>query len=101
MSRRDADGAGVACPLAGDRFQCPGIGFNYVRRQLVEVDTRLREALLAQPVGARASSSSTRRCRWGASWSIATGLPTSGCARRRTGTVELRVIVDGDAGAAR
>jgi hypothetical protein len=51
VSRRGPGGARVDCQPAADRIQCPDIGFNFVRRQIVEVDTRLRLALLAQPVG--------------------------------------------------
>src|SRR5439155_528585 len=48
---RQRPGAPLPCPWQGDRFQCPQIGFNFVKRQTVEVDTALREGLLAQPVG--------------------------------------------------
>jgi hypothetical protein len=35
------------CPWQGDRFTCPGGGF--LHRELVEVDTRIRAALMAPP----------------------------------------------------
>ena len=50
VSRRDAGGAVAPCRNVGDRIQCPDLTYNFVRRQIVEVDTKLREALLAQPV---------------------------------------------------
>jgi len=39
----------LPCPWQGDRFGCPRGGT--VRRELVEVDTRIRGALLAPPPG--------------------------------------------------
>lgn len=43
--RTSPEGAPLACAWQGDRFACPRGGT--VRRELVEVDTRIREALLA------------------------------------------------------
>ena len=75
VSRRGRGGAGVDCPLAGDRIQCPGIGFNFVRRQIVEVDTTpARGAAGASRCRRRRSSSSTRPCGSGAALVVATGL---------------------------
>jgi hypothetical protein len=42
------------CPWVGDRFVCPG-GSTTVHRELVEVDTRIRRALLAPPPSAAGS----------------------------------------------
>ena len=44
-----AERVSLPCPWQGDRFACPRGGT--VRRELVEVDTRIREALLAPPPG--------------------------------------------------
>jgi hypothetical protein len=41
-------GGAAPCPWLGDRFACPG-GGPTVHRELVEVDTRIRRALLAPP----------------------------------------------------
>jgi hypothetical protein len=95
VSRRGADGAGVECPLAGDRMQCPGIGFNFVRRQIVEVDTRLREALMAQPVPQAAVVIEYPAARLGRSLVLATGLSNVWMRKEARGTVDLHVFVDG------
>ena len=99
MSRRGAGGAVVDCPLAGDRIQCPDIGFNYVRRQIVEVDTRLRLALLAQPVGQATVVIEYPAARLGRSLVVATGLHNAWMRKEAAGTVDLRVVVDGAADA--
>ena len=83
------------CPPAGDRMQCPGIGFNFVRRQIVEVDTRLREALLAQPVPQAAVVIEYPAARLGRSLVVATGLSNVWMRKEAHGTVDLRVFVDG------
>jgi len=49
LKERGADGTILDCPLVGDRGLCSDAGRNSVRRQLVEVDTRVRMALLARP----------------------------------------------------
>jgi hypothetical protein len=95
LSRRGAGGAVVDCPLAGDRLQCPDIGFNFVRRQLVEVDTRVRMALLAQPVGQATVVITYPAARLGRSLAVATGLHNVWMRKEAAGTVDLRVVVDG------
>ena len=44
-----AERVSLPCPWQGDRFACPRGGT--VHRELVEVDTRIREALLAPAIG--------------------------------------------------
>ena len=95
VSRRGADGGSIDCPLAGDRLQCPGIGFNFVRRQIVEVDTRLRAALLAQPVPQATVVVEYPTARLGRSLVVATGLSNVWMRKEARGTVDLRVFVDG------
>ena len=101
VSRRTAGGGSVAsaasvnCPLAGDRFQCPDIGYNYVRRQIVEVDTRLRLALLAQPVAQATVVIEYPAVRLGRSLVVATGLSNVWMRKEAQGPVDLRVVVDG------
>jgi len=98
VSRR-GPGAGtvVACPLSGDRMQCPDIGYNFVRRQIVEVDTRLRVALFAQPVGGAAVVIEYPAVRLGRRLAVATGLADVWRRKEAHGTVDLRVVVDGAA----
>lgn len=95
VSRRAPGGASVDCPLAGDRFQCPDFAFNYVRRQIVEVDTRLRMALLAQPVAQAAVVVEYPAARLGRSLVVATGLSNVWMRKEAQGPVDLRVVVDG------
>ena len=88
-------GAPVACPLQGDRFQCPQIGFNYVRRQIVEVDTTLRQALLAQPVGGAKVVVEFPAVRLGREIAVATGLSNVWMRKAASGPVDLAVAIDG------
>ena len=93
VSRRGAGGApSVDCPLAGDRMQCSD---SAVRRQIVEVDTRLRLALLTQPVARAAVVIEYPAVRLGRSLVVATGLHNVWMRKEAQGTVDLRVVVDG------
>ena len=97
VSRRGAGGGGVVvdCPFAGDRIQCPDVNFNFVRRQIVEVDNRLRLALLAQPVGQATVVIEYPTARLGRSLVVATGLHNTWMRKEAAGKVDLRVVVDG------
>jgi hypothetical protein len=95
VTRRGANGAAVDCAPAGDRIQCPDVSYNFVRRQIVEVDTRLRLALLAQPVGGASVAIDYPAARLGRSLVVATGLSNVWMRKEARGTVELRVFVDG------
>jgi hypothetical protein len=93
VSRRGEGGApSVDCPLAGDRMQCPD---SAVHRQIVEVDTRLRLALLTQPVARAAVVIEYPAVRLGRSLVVATGLHNVWMRKEAQGTVDLRVVVDG------
>jgi hypothetical protein len=93
VSRRGTGGApSVDCPRAGDRMQCPD---SAVRRQIVEVDTRLRLALLTQPVARAAVVLEYPAVRLGRSLVVATGLHNVWMRKEAQGTVDLRVVVDG------
>jgi hypothetical protein len=94
VSRREAART-VACRNVGDRIQCPDLSFNYVHRQIVEVDTTLREALLAQPVGGAAVVIDYPAVRLGRVLVVATGLHDVWMRKAARGTVEMRVIVGG------
>jgi len=95
VSRVDASGAALPCPWQGDRFQCPLIGFNYVRRQLVEVDTHLRWAFLAQPVDHARTVVEYPAVVLGREIAIATGLSNVWMRKAAKGPVELTVTIDG------
>jgi hypothetical protein len=94
VSRREATRT-VACGAVADRIQCPDLGTNYVRRQIVEVDTTLREALLAQPVAQAAVVIEYPAVRLGRVLVVATGLHDVWMRKAARGTVDMRVIVDG------
>jgi hypothetical protein len=96
VSRAQASGS-VVCRTIGDRIQCPDFGFNYLRRQIVEVDSTLREALLVQPVGNATVVIEYPAVRLGRVLVVATGLHDTWMRKAARGTVEMRVIVDGQA----
>jgi hypothetical protein len=94
---RIGGGRTVACATVGDRIQCPDFSYNYVRRQIVEVDTRLREALLAQPVGGATVVIEYPAVPLGRALVVATGLHDVWMRKAARGAVEMRVIVGGQA----
>jgi len=93
VSRRDAGGAVVACALAGERIVCPAPGNNSLHRQLVEVDQKLREALLTEPVPGAATVIAFPAVPLGSVLVIATGLHDTWMRKAARGTVEARVTV--------
>ena len=93
VSRRDARGGVVACTLAGDRFVCPAPGNNSLHRQLVEVDQKLREALLTEPVLGAAVVIEFPSVPLGRALVIATGLHDTWMRKAARGTVEARLTV--------
>jgi len=94
-SRRGAGGASVDCPRLNDRLQCPDVAYNTVRRQLVEVDTRLRMALLAPPVTQGTVVIEYPHVPLGRSLVVATGLHNVWLRKEASGPVDLRVVIDG------
>jgi hypothetical protein len=95
VSVRGAGGASVDCQLAGDRIDCPTLGRNYIRRQIVEVDTRLRLALLAQPVAQATVVIEYPAVPLGRGLVVATGLSNVWMRKEAQGSVDLRVVIDG------
>jgi hypothetical protein len=93
VSRRDAGGAVAACTLAGDRIVCPAPGNNSLHRQLVEVDQKLREALLTEPVGGAVVVIEFPAVPLGRAVVIATGLHDTWMRKAARGTVEARLII--------
>jgi len=85
----------IACPRAGDRLQCPDITWSYLRRQTVEVDTRLRQALLIQPVGGSTSVVEYPAVPLGRELMVATGLHNVWMRKVARGAVHMRVMVGG------
>jgi len=93
VSRRDVRGAVVACALGGDRIVCPAPGNNSLHRQLVEVDQKLREALLTEPVAGAAVVIEFPAVPLGRALVIATGLHDTWMRKAARGTVEARLTV--------
>jgi hypothetical protein len=93
VSRRGARGAVVACTLGGDRIVCPAPGNNSLHRQLVEVDQKLREALLTQPVDGAVVVIEFPAVPLGRALVIATGLHDTWMRKAARGTVEARLTV--------
>ncbi len=91
--RREASGAVVPCGITGDRFVCPGVGNNFVRRQLVEVDTRLREALLVPAVANAAVVIEWAEVPLGSALVVATGLHNVWMRKEAQGSVTMRIVV--------
>ena len=95
VSRADANGASSGCPMQGDRFQCPQIGFNYVKRQTVEVDTTLRQALLVQPVERSRVVVEFPAVVLGKELAVATGMSNVWMRKAARGAVDLTIAIDG------
>jgi hypothetical protein len=93
VSRRDTFGPGVTCRNTGERIQCPDVGYNFVRRQIVEVDTRLRAALLAQPVPNAAVVVEFSQVPLGRSLVLGAGLHNVWMRKEAAGPVDIRVVV--------
>jgi hypothetical protein len=95
VSRIESGLPASACPWLGDRFQCPRIGFNFVKRQIVEVDTTLRQALLTQPVERATVVIEFPAVPLGREIAIATGLSNVWMRKAAKGPVDLSVAIDG------
>jgi hypothetical protein len=93
VSRRDAAGNVVACARSGERIVCPAPGNNSLHRQLVEVDQKLREALLTEPVAGAAVVIAFPAVPLGRVLAIATGLHDTWMRKAARGTVEARLTV--------
>jgi hypothetical protein len=93
VSRRAGVGADVDCERASDRIQCPGIGYNFVRAQMVEVDQRLRRGLLAQPVPQATVVVEYPLVPLGRTLVVAAGLHNTWMRKEASGPVDLRVVI--------
>ena len=81
------------CPWQADRFTCPGGGA--VHRELVEVDTRIRRALLAPPVAGAIVSMEFPTVLLGRELVVAAGLHDVWARKYATGTVNVEVWIEG------
>jgi hypothetical protein len=88
-----ASQARTPCSWQTDRFTCGGGGS--VHRELVEVDNRIRRALLAPPVGGSVLAVEFPAVTLGRTLVVAAGLHDTWQRKVATGTVDLEVFVDG------
>lgn len=92
--RREPGRDDVVCTRQADGHQCPDLGFNFVRPQLLEIDTTPRFALYAQPVGGATVVIEHDAAPLGRELAVGTGLHHVWHRRNGDGTVVLRVFVD-------
>jgi len=85
--------ASTPCPWQGERFACPSGGT--VHRELVEVDTRIRRALLAPPVPGAILAVEFPAVPLGRELVLAAGLHDVWARKYATGTVNVEVWIDG------
>jgi hypothetical protein len=88
-------GREIPCEKLPDRFQCPDWGFNFVKPQLLEIGTTMRNALYAQPVAGATVAVEFAAVPMGRELAVGAGLHHVWRRRDADGTVELRVLVDG------
>ena len=93
VSRRNAAGVMVDCARSGERFLCPPPGNSSLQRQLVEVDQKLRQALLTEPIAGAAVVIEFPAVPLGRVLAIATGLHDTWMRKAARGTVEARLTV--------
>jgi hypothetical protein len=96
VTRQQAGRPAVQCPWSNDRFQCPDIGFNFVRLQTVEVDTTIHRGLLAQPVEGAVTAIEYKGVTLGRELVVATGLHDVWQRKAGQGVVDLRVTIAGN-----
>jgi hypothetical protein len=85
----------IACAREADRFQCPDLGFNFVKPQLLEIGTTMRNGLYAQPVGGATVAIEWAQVPLGRELAVGAGLHHVWLRKYGEGTVKLRVLVDG------
>jgi hypothetical protein len=85
----------IACERLLDRHQCPHLGFNFVKPQLLEMGTTMRNALYAQPVDGATVVAEWREVPLGRELAVGSGLHHVWLRKIGSGQVELRVLVDG------
>lgn len=95
VRRTDRAGSAIACRKTADRIQCPDVSWNFIRRQTVEVDTQLHQALLAQPVGGSTVVVEYPAVPLGREITLATGMHDVWMRKAAHGTVDLQVMIDG------
>jgi len=85
----------IPCERQIDRVQCPSISWNWVKPELLEIGTTLRNALYTQPVGGAAMIVEYPDVPLGRELVVGSGLHHVWLRKIGDGTVRLRVLVDG------
>jgi hypothetical protein len=93
VTRRDLRGGLAACTPSGDRVNCGGGGSILFHRQVVEVEQKLREALLTEPMANAAVVVEWAAVPLGRALVIATGLHDTWMRKAARGTVEARLTI--------
>jgi hypothetical protein len=93
LSRIEPDGRVVACSAASDGHRCPGPG--YATPQILEIDTSPRFALHSEPVGRATLALDYDNVPMGRELAVGAGLHNVWKRKGGTGTVKVRVLVNG------
>jgi hypothetical protein len=95
VARAEPGRGDIPCDRLPDRFQCPIHGFNFVKPDLLEIGTTMRQALYAQPVGGATVVVEYPQVPLGRELAVGAGLHHVWQRKLGDGTVKLRVLVDG------
>ncbi len=93
LARREAGGATVPCPMMGARMVCPGTWSATLERKVVEVDQRLRLALMTEPIPGGTVVVEFPQARLGRVLVVATGLHDTWARKAARGTVAARLFI--------
>lgn len=93
LSLIEPDGRAVACSAGGDGHHCPGPG--YATPQILEIDTSPRFALHSEPVGRATLALDYDNVPLGRELAVGAGLHNVWKRKGGTGTVKVRVLVNG------
>jgi hypothetical protein len=95
VSRVERGGATIPCELQSDQHHCPGLGYNFVRKRILEIGNGLRRGLLAPPVGDATLTVEYPQVPLGKELAVGAGLHHVWARKGGDGTVWLRVLIDG------
>jgi hypothetical protein len=95
VSRLEPNAAPIPCERRPDQHQCPGLGYNFVRPALLEIGGGMHQALYAQPPGGAAVVIEYAQVPLGRELAVGAGLHNVWLRKVGTGTVHIRVSIDG------
>jgi hypothetical protein len=93
--RVQPDARPIACERQPVQHQCPGIGYNFVRPALLEIGGGLHQALYAQPVAGATVAIEYPQVPLGRELAVGAGLHNVWLRKVGTGSVHIRVSIDG------